>query len=93
MRGGDRGSGREAAGQGSGVGLPHACRYGRPEASASPGWGWLSRSGPRAWDRAPPTAGPQAVLMPLSVGSELVSVVGGWGHGRTGEQGSEVRPS
>lgn len=76
MRGGDRGSGREAGGQGSAVGLPRACLHGNPEASASPGRGWLSRSGPRARDRAPPTAGPQAVLMPLSVGSELERVVG-----------------
>lgn len=76
MRGGDRGSGREAAGQGSGVGLPCACLHRHPEASASPGWGWLSCSGPHARDRARPAAGPQAVLMPLSVGSVLVRVVG-----------------
>ena len=40
MRGGDRGSRREAMGQGSGVGLPHACLHRHPKASASPGRGW-----------------------------------------------------
>ena len=81
MRGRDRGSGREAVGQGFGVGLPRA----------SPGRGWPQPFKSPSLGQA--RSSPQSVLMPFSGRLCTRACGGGWGHGRMGEHSSEVRPS